>query len=83
MGKDMDSEEPWFRPRRFGYGFTPISDKGVVASILVMVALGLCIGLPAMVMGPSLAALVVSAIGFVAVSGLFVAIAWKHTDRSL
>ena len=81
MGKD--SEEPWFRPRRFGYGVTPISDKGVTASVLVMIALGLCIGLPTMIMGPSLAALVVSAISFVAVLGLFLAIARKHTDRSL
>jgi len=82
MGKDMDSEEPWFRPRRFGYGFTPISDKGVVACVLVMVALGLCIGLPSMIMGPSLVALAVSAIGFISVLGLFIAIASKHTDRS-
>lgn len=79
----METDGPWFRPRRFGYGVTPISDKGVIASIIVAVALGLCIGLPVMLMGPSLAALGVSAISFVVVLGVFVAIAAKHTDRSL
>ena len=83
MSKDKEPEEPWFRPRRFGYGVTPISDKGVIASVVAMIALGLCIGLPSMLMGPSFAALVVSAIGFAAVLGLFIAVAWKHTDRSL
>ena len=79
----MESEEAWFRPRRFGYGFTPINDKGVVACVLVMIALGLCIGLPSMIMGPSPAALAISAVSFVVVLGLFIAIASKHTDRSL
>ena len=83
MIKNMDPEDAWFRPRRFGYGFTPISDKGVTACVLVMIVLGLCIGLPSMIMGPSVAALTVSAVSFVAVLGLFIAIASKHTDRSL
>lgn len=83
MSKDGEPEEPWFRPRRFGYGVTPVSDKGVIASVVVFVALGLCIGLPSMLMGPSLASLAVSAISFVAVSALFIAIARTHTDRSL
>jgi hypothetical protein len=82
MGKDRESDAPWFRPRRYGYGVTPNSDKGVVASVAVLIALGLCIGLPAMLMGPSFAALAVSAVSFVVVLGLFIAIAWKHTDRS-
>ena len=81
MGKHP--KEPWFRPRRFGYGFTPISDKGVIACVLVMIALGVCIGLPSMILGPSRAALVISAISFVVVLCLFIAIATKHTDRSL
>ena len=83
MGENEDSEEAWFRPRRFGYGFTPVSDKGVIACVMVMIALTLCICLPALIMGPSFAALVASAISFVVVLGLFIVIAWKHTDRSL
>lgn len=76
-------EEPWFRPRRFGFGVTPISDKGVIASVVVIILLGLCIGLPTMVLGKSLTAVIVSAACFVAVLAAFIAVAAKHTDPTL
>lgn len=79
----MEPEEPWFRPRRLGYGVTPISDKGVIASVVVVIVEGLCIGLPSLIMGPSLIALGISAVSFVLVLWLFIAIAARHTDRSL
>jgi hypothetical protein len=74
---------PWFRRRRIGYGVTPINDKGVAASVIVMILLGLCIGLPTMILGKSLTALIVSAASFVSVLGAFIAVAAKHTDPAL
>ena len=74
---------PWFKPRRFGYGFTPISSAGVAASVIVFLVLGLCIGLPAMLLGLSLLAVILSTVGFVAVLAVFILVAHRHTDYSL
>jgi len=78
----MVARDPWFRPRRFGYGVTPVSDKGVIASIAVVIVLGLCIGLPVMIWGKSLVAVAVSAVAFVVVLAGFIIVAERHTDRS-
>jgi len=61
-----------FKPRRFGYGFTPIGPEGIAASVLVFVALGL-----------SPLAVILSAISFIAVLAAFILVAHRHTDYSL
>ena len=83
MRNDTKLGEAWFRPRRFGYGVTPISDEGVVASVAAFIALGICIRMPTMLLGRSLLAVVVSVVSFTIVHGVFAFIAHKHTDYSL
>lgn len=51
--------------------------------MIVFVALGFCIGLPAMLFGVSLLAVILSTVSFVVVPVAFILIAHKHTDYTL
>ena len=74
----------WFAPKRFGYGLTPISWEGWLATLIfigIIVGIGHSLGLYEVVVSDNRIYLFIGAIA--AVSILFLLWAKEHTDGKL
>ena len=45
MTVSFRSGKPWFAPKRYGYGAAPVTWEGWIATMVFIVAFGLCVGL--------------------------------------
>ena len=75
-------KEPWFQPRRFGVGLTPITWQGVCVTILIMVVLFATAGVVVATVHDPATAVLTMLVAAGAELAVFIPFTYRHTRRT-
>ena len=75
-------KEPWFQPRRFGVGLTPITWQGVCVTILIMVVLFATAGVVVATVHDPATAILTILVATGAELAVFIPFTYRHAKRT-
>lgn len=80
---EVSMSKAWFRPKQYGYGFTPSSWEGVLAMIVYVVAvISICTLLPRQ-FSDHLMSMIITAVAVLLVTGAFLLVCTRTFEGDL
>jgi len=75
-------QEPWFQPRRFGVGLTPITWQGACVTLLIVLVLFATVGVVVKTVRDPVTAVLIILVLTGAELAVFIPFTYKHAKRT-